>query len=275
MRPHDPAQITATSRSNLALAFVSLPRDRKRDIELFYAFCRLVDDIADDPAMPVQEKASQLAAWEAGITGPDDSQPLASAVRDLIERRGIEREHFLEIIAGVRMDLEPVRYETFQELAVYCHRVASVVGLVSIEIFGYKNPRCKRYAVALGMALQLTNILRDVAVDLENGGRIYLPLEDMQRFGLQPEGLRDAADKYAFRALMEYEAGRAEAFYADAVRLLPGEDRRSMVAAEIMRRVYHRLLRKMKHDGFRVFKNRYRVSKATKAMIVARTMSIG
>jgi 15-cis-phytoene synthase len=173
-----------------------------------------------------------------------------------------------EIIEGVEMDLHNVRYNSFEKLRLYCYRVASAVGLVSIEIFGYCNPACRQYAIHLGLALQMTNIIRDVGKDLNNG-RIYLPQQDLARFNYPEEDLRLRKYNEPFLRLMEFEAARAEEFFAHAADLLPREDRRSMVAAEIMRSVYQALLRRMKADGFRVFEKEYRLSRLEKGSRVA------
>ena len=173
-----------------------------------------------------------------------------------------------EIIDGVEMDLHNVRYNSFEELRLYCYRVASAVGLVSIEIFGYRNPACRQYAIQLGLALQMTNIIRDVGKDLSNG-RIYLPQQDLARFDYPEEDLRLRKYNEPFLRLMEFEAARAEEFFAHAADLLPREDRRSMVAAEIMRSVYQALLRRMKADGFRVFEKEYRLTRLEKSGRVA------
>src|SRR5204863_663904 len=169
-----------------------------------------------------------------------------------------------EIITGVEMDLSISRYATFEELRVYCYRVASAVGLVSIEIFGYRNPRCKEYAIELGPALQMTNIIRDVGKDLQNG-RIYLPQEDLARFNYSETELEDRQYNERFVRLMEFEATRARQFFDRATQLLPREDRQSMVAAEIMSSDYRGLLRRMERDKFRVLEKEYRLGKLEKA----------
>jgi phytoene synthase len=176
----------------------------------------------------------------------------------------IAPEMLEEIITGVEMDVDVRRYATFEELRVYCYRVASAVGLVSIEIFGYKNPQCRDYAVQLGQALQMTNIIRDVAVDLA-ADRIYLPTEDLARFKYTEADLEQQTYDSRFIELMKFETMRADGFFAEAARLLPVEDRRSMVPAEIMRSVYQALLRQMKLDNFRVFERNYRLNKLEKA----------
>ena len=255
-----------SGKSNLALAFLCLGRDKRRDMDVFYTFCRLVDDIADESALPPEQKASLLGAWRQALTtapaGPPDG--LASQLHALMAKYTIPAEHLREIIAGVEMDVAGRQYQTFEQLRTYCHRVASVVGLVSIEIFGYQDPSTRQYALDLGMALQLTNIIRDVGVDLDNGGRVYLPTEDLARFGYTPADLRARVHDKRFRALMKFEADRAEGFYRSARQHLTARDRRSMVAAEIMRSVYHKLLQDMRADRYEVFAKRYRLGKARK-----------
>jgi phytoene synthase len=263
------AKITRASKSNLALAFVALGRERRQDITIFYAFCRVIDDIADSTKLTVQEKARDLTAWRQWLreSSPDESA-IARDVRGLIAKYSLTPAMLEEIIDGVEMDLHNVRYNSFEELRVYCYRVASAVGLVSIEIFGYRNPACRQYAIQLGLALQMTNIIRDVSKDLSNG-RIYLPQQDLARFDYPEEDLRLRKHNEPFLRLMEFEAARAEEFFAEAADLLPREDRRSMVAAETMRSVYQALLRRMKADGFHVFEKEYRLSRLEKSGRVA------
>jgi phytoene synthase len=186
----------------------------------------------------------------------------------VIRRFRLSFDHFDQLIRGVEMDLERSRYETFAELETYCYRVASVVGLLSIEIFGYQNPSCRDYAIALGKALQFTNILRDVRNDAERG-RIYLPGETLDRFRVDPEEILRFEWSERFAAMAADFAARARSFYAVARRCLPAEDRRSMAAAELMGTVYWRLLRKLEAGGFRVFgTHTTRVSKLVKVMLI-------
>lgn len=263
------AKITRDSKSNLALAFVALGRERRNDITIFYAFCRVIDDIADSSETSAEKKAEALAAWRKWIReGAPDEPALARDVRGLYAKYAITPPMLEEIIDGVEMDLRNVRYQTFEELRVYCYRVASAVGLVSIEIFGYRNPACRDYAVELGLALQVTNIIRDVGKDLANG-RIYLPQEDLARFDYPESDLRGRQHDDRFVRLMQFEAARAEEFFSRAAALLPREDRRSMVAAEIMASVYHALLKRMQADRFRVFDREYRLSKLEKSGRIA------
>jgi len=263
------ATITRQSKSNLALAFVSLGRERKRDMTVFYAFCRVVDDIADSTKLSAVEKRVRLAKWRQMLHTPDQDEPLlARDVRELIAKYSLPVPMLGEIIAGVEMDLSTLRYPTFEALRVYCYRVASAVGLVSIEIFGYHNPRCKQYAIELGLALQMTNIIRDVGKDLQNG-RIYLPQEDLARFHYsEPELARHLYDE-RFVQLMEFQARRARQFFTNAAAALPVEDRRAMAPAEIMGSVYRGLLRRIELDKFRVFEKEYRLSRIEKAGRIA------
>jgi 15-cis-phytoene synthase len=259
--PSNAQQITRSAKSNLAFALASLPPERRRDMETFYAFCRIVDDIADDPERPAAEKRARLADWRAALRAPVPGEdPLAAAVRALQGRYPIPPERFAGIIEGVERDLDGRPFATVEELRGYCHLVASVVGLVSIEIFGYRDPGCRDYARWLGLALQWTNILRDVGEDAGNG-RLYLPLDQLARHGIAPDDLLAGRPGPGFPALMNEEAERAEDFYRRARAALPACDRRAMVAAEAMRRIYHAILGKMRRDGFRVLERRHRLGK--------------
>jgi len=263
------AKITRQSKSNLALAFVSLGRERRQDITIFYAFCRVIDNIADDVNLMAEEKRLRLGKWRGWLRSATPDEPsLALDLRSLIGKYSLSPGMLEEIIAGVEMDLSISRYATFDDLRVYCYRVASAVGLVSIEIFGYRNPACKEYAIQLGLALQITNIIRDVGKDLRDG-RIYLPREDLARFDYSETELQDRQYNERFVRLMEFEAARAREFFSRAGAALPAEDRRRMVPAEIMGSIYRGLLRRMELDRFRVFEKEYRLSKTEKAGRIA------
>src|SRR5438067_4958575 len=263
------AKITRQGKSYLALEFISLGRERKRDITIFYAFCRVIDDIADSSELSVAEKRVRLEAWRKMLRTADaDEVPLAHDVRSLIDKYSLSTAMLEEIIAGVEMDLSISRYATFEEYRVYCYRVASADGLVSIEIFGYRNPRCKEYALELGLALQMTNIIRDVGKDLQ-AGRIYLPQEDLARLNYSETELRNRQYNERFVRLMEFEAARAREFFSRAAAALPPEDRRTMVPAEIMGSIYRGLLRRIERDKFRVFEKEYRLSRLEKAGRIA------
>ena len=259
------AEITRASKSNLAFAFIAMSGARRRDITTFYAFCRVIDDIADDNQRDAETKRRELALWRHSLRAEMAGEPaLAKPVRDLMARYPITPAMLEEIITGVEMDVDIRRYATWDELRVYCHRVAGAVGLVSIEIFGYRNLQSRDYAIALGLALQMTNIIRDIAKDVR-ADRIYLPGEDLTRFEYTEEDLRNGVTDKRFIQLMNFEAGRAEKFFAESTRLLPREDHRSMLPAEIMRSIYQALLRRMKLDNFRMFETEYRLSKTEKA----------
>jgi 15-cis-phytoene synthase len=257
--------ITRESKSNLALAFISLGRERRRDMTTFYAFCRIVDDVADTDACTPAQKQERLTKWRNWLrAGTADEPILARELRQLLTKYRLPPEMLDEIITGVEMDLHQSSYATFTELRAYCYHVASAVGLVSIEIFGYRNPACKEYAVELGLALQMTNIIRDVGRDLEKG-RIYLPEEDLKRFDYSENQLRQRTYNENFVRLLRFESQRAKDFFDRAAAALPKEDRHSMVAAEIMGSVYRSLLRRMENDKFRVFEKDYRLNKLEKA----------
>jgi 15-cis-phytoene synthase len=253
---HQSRAITRKSASNLALAFVMLPRAKRDAMSALYAFCRMVDDVADEESVPVEKRRAQLTAWRRDIRRACDNETPEFAVN--LELQPVIREFrlpfalFDELIKGCEMDLEAQRYETFEQLEVYCHRVASVVGLLSIEIFGYRNPACRDYAVHLGKALQLTNILRDVRTDAGHG-RIYLPLADLRTFGVTPDEILRSEYSDRYGELAGHQAARARNFYRLARETLPAEDRRAMVAAELMGSVYWRLLLKLESQQFNVF----------------------
>lgn len=267
----DAVEITRRARSNLAFALPILPKERREDAVVFYAFCRVVDDLADDRSIPLEEREAGLQAWETGLReGFPQPDGLQCQVMEMMHRRDVPTHLMMAVVDGCRMDLRPQRFGTWEDLSQYTWKVACAVGLMAMRIFGAKDILTERYAVALGHALQLTNILRDVDEDLANGGRIYLPLADLQRFQYTERDLVGRVHDGRFVALMAYEAGRAEDFYREAGESLPGSDRRAMLAAEVMREIYGRLLKKMKNDGFRVFDKRYGLSKPGKVSIFAK-----
>lgn len=267
------ASITRKAKSNLAFALRVLPPAQRDDAVTFYAFCRRVDDIADDPGIPLDERRAGLDAWSTGLTaGFDDPGEIEQATAALRDRLGIPNEFLLEIIDGCRADLRPQRFETWPDLQHYTHKVACAVGLVSIRIFGCTDPGSEKYAVALGHALQLTNIIRDVGEDLSNGGRVYLPLGDLARFQYTEDDLAGRVHDERFVQLMNFQADRADELFRQAADLLPAADRRALRPAEIMRSIYSTLLDKMRADSFRVFDRRYQLSKPRMLAILARQM---
>lgn len=267
--------ITRKSASNLALAFVLLPREKRAGMAALYAFCREVDDVADEETKPVAERRALLAAWREDIRAACNCGSPRFAVNQelqpIIARYRLPFALFDELVRGVEMDLDIQRYETFAELELYCYRVASVVGLLSIEIFGYRDPGCRDYAVQLGQALQLTNILRDVRTDAERG-RIYLPLAELARSNVQAEEILRLEYSPRFRELAASVARRARGYYQQARASLPAVDRKSMATAELMGSVYWRLLCELEKKQFNVFgPSVTRLSKGQKLRLVLRT----
>lgn len=267
--------ITQRSASNLALAFVLLPREKRRAMATLYAFCREVDDVVDEIDIPIEARRSRLAEWHQDLEAVFACRvPRFGVMQELatvIERYRLPQSLFEELLAGVGMDLEVHRYADYDALDLYCYRVASVVGLLSIEIFGYRQPACRDYAVYLGKALQLTNILRDVGADADRG-RIYLPLDGLSRYGVTPEEILRRQYSCRFGQLAATVAARARAFYRQARQSLPPEDRPAMIAAELMGSVYWRLLQTLEQLEFPVLDSKpVRLTRHQKLFLVART----
>ncbi len=267
--------ITRRSASNLALAFVLLPRAKRDAMSALYAFCREVDDVADDESVAVARRREQLAAWRADVRracGAETPEfPVNRELQLVIRQYRLPFDLFDALLKGVEMDLDVKRYPDYEQLELYCYRVASAVGLLSIEVFGYQDPACRDYAVALGKALQLTNILRDVRTDAERG-RIYLPLSELARFQVTTDEILRLEYSSRFLDLAGSVAQRARQYYRLARETLPAIDRRSMVAAELMGSVYWRLLRKLERERFNVFgAERTRLNKGQKAQLILRS----
>lgn len=270
------SEITRKAESNLAFALKILPKERRDDMVVFYAFCRTVDDIADEPDVPVYRRAEGLKSWEDGIRhGFPMENELGHELLEMIERRGIPQQWLLDIIDGCRMDLEPQKFGSWEELSKYNWKVAGLVGLVSTRIFGCMHESSDRYAEMLGNALQLTNILRDIGEDLTNGGRIYLPENDMIRFQYSERDLIGRVYDGRFIAMMRYHAERAEYLFREAEALVHPLDRKALLPARAMAEIYRCLLEKMKQDGFRVFEKRYALSKTTKLLILVKFLIAG
>ncbi|MCH2061187.1 MAG: squalene/phytoene synthase family protein [Verrucomicrobiales bacterium] len=254
----EPARIASRAKSNLTLALACLPRERRRDMISFYAFCRVVDDIADDPDIPDHRRLEQLDAWEAGLReGFEKPDPVQAETMRICREYGIDSALLIEIVHGMKMDIGEVSYPTFEALKGYCYRVACVVGLVSLDIFGASHPASRDYALNLGYALQLTNILRDVAEDAAEG-RLYLPAEDLERFSVNAEDILAGRPGSGFSDLMRFESERARAFFDAADKALPPDDRKALCAARRMSKIYRNILYRMIGDDFRVFEKRYR-----------------
>lgn len=265
--------LTKQSGSNFYYSFLFLPRPRREAMYSIYAFCREVDGAVDDAPRGSDPKA-QLNRWRAELDAAYHGQPthpVTISLADHIRRLNIPRKHFEDLIAGVEMDLTTTRYATFDDLSVYCYRVASVVGLICLHVFGTLSPPATRYAIDLGMAFQMTNILRDLGPDADRN-RIYLPLEDLSRFGYREADLLSRTYSPNLVELLRFECAHTQKFYAaalEAVRALPPADRRALTAAEIMRGVYARILRRIEHSGYRVFGPRITLPPAHRMAIAA------
>ncbi len=268
-------QITRQSASNLALAFILLPKSKRDEMSALYAFCRRVDDVADEDTVPVEQRRRELTAWRADLRRACDGGaarfPVNRELQPVIQRHRLPFALFDELIQGCEMDLDTLRYPDFPALELYCHRVASVVGLLSIEIFGSRNPACRDYARALGQALQHTNILRDVWTDTARA-RIYLPLAELARHGVTEREILDGTYSDRYERLAAAVAERAKGFFRQARAVLPAEDRRAMIAAELMGAVYWLLLRELERRRFNVFVPQpIRLSKPHKLWLIAQT----
>jgi 15-cis-phytoene synthase len=264
------AEITRRASSNFYYAFMLLPRERRRALHSVYAFCRFVDDIADDDG--VNDAAAMLGRWRAeldNVFAGTPSRAISRALSENVRRFNIPRRYFEEVIDGVEMDLTQCRYQSFADLRLYCRRVASAVGLICIEIFGYRNQSARVYAERLGIAFQLTNIIRDVGEDAGRG-RIYLPLEDLARFHVPEAEVLNPVYSPRFRRLIEFEAERARQYYREAQQALANEDRASMLAAEGMRLIYASLLERIARAGYRVLDRRMSLSAPRKLYLVGR-----
>lgn len=267
--------ITQKSQSNLALAFVLLPPEKRQAMSALYAFCREVDDVADEETAPVETRRKQLAEWREDIqkacTGGQPRFIVNRELQPFIGQYHLQYEHFDALIRGCEMDLDTFRYETMADMENYCYHVASVVGLLSIQIFGYQNPACREYAIYLGKALQYTNILRDVRNDAERG-RIYLPLAELRKFGVTEQEILEFKYTENFKKLATSIGHEARNFYQLAGKTLPPEDKKSMMTAELMGMVYGRLLVKLEAGEFNVFgPEKTRLTKLQKLSLIFRT----
>lgn len=264
--------------SSFYLGFLFLPKRKREALGVVYAYCRLIDDIVDSGALTSEEASKQLEFWraEVGRLYEAEAEPehsLGRRLKPFVGEFRLPKEAFLEIIRGVEMDLEKSRYETFEELERYLFGVAGAVGLLCVEIFGYKHTspeKIREYAVAMGNAFQLTNIMRDVGADLEQG-RIYLPLEDIREAGSSEEEVALRKHTAAFSALMSREYERAKEFYRRARGLLHPGDRRSMLPAEVMARIYEGTLERMRDEQFRVFFRRVSLPMWRKGLLALKT----
>jgi len=255
--------------TSFSYSFLVLPAEQRQAIGLVWDFCRAVDDAVDEA--PDEPTATvEIGKWRdevARVFGTGVPQtPQGQNLKPLVAAFALSRPPFDDLVDGVEMDLRHKRYQTFDELSGYCRRVASTVGLICIEIFGARDSRSKDYAFNLGLALQLTNIIRDVAVDLKNG-RIYLPQEDLARFGVTEADLRAGAVNEPIRRLLAHQCQRARHFYTAAAQAMPHADAHRLVAAEIMGGIYFEILQRIERGGYDVFSELIRVPKAVRARI--------
>ncbi|HWP83485.1 MAG TPA: presqualene diphosphate synthase HpnD [Bacteroidota bacterium] len=254
--------------SNFYYSFLFLPKPKREAIETIYAFCRQSDDIVDG-GRSVREKRQHLRQWadelEKSLYGVSRI-PILNKLSAVIKRFNIPLHHFYDLLKGMEMDLRKRRYKTWSELEQYCYRAASTVGLISAEVFGYKHPDTRQYAINLGIALQLTNILRDIRADAKKG-RIYLPEEDLKRFGYTEEELMRAVYNERFVALMKFEADRARSYFLKAKSFLHEEDKPFMYAARTMGLIYFQLLRRIEAVNYDVFSNRIRIPSVLKMLV--------
>lgn len=259
-------EIAKKSKSSFYYAFNLLPQDKRNAMNTVYAFCRETDDIVDEGLEPVEVKYEKLRKWhielEKSFFG-ESSYTLLNTLAKTIKQFNIPLEPFFELLKGMEMDLQNKRYVKFEDLRLYCYRVASTVGLMCIEIFGYKHNTAKDFAVNLGIALQLTNIMRDVKKDSMNG-RIYLPQEDLEKFGIAEKEIFKGVYSPAFKSLMEYEAERAKFYFNKANEALNLDDKPSMFAARAMQHIYYKLLEKIIGADYNVFEKNIKVSKIEK-----------
>ena len=264
--------ITRREAKNFYYAFLTLPQERRRAIYVAYAFCRYCDD-AVDTAGSVDQKVATLESLHASLndayTGRT-SDPLFLALADVADRHDIPEEYFKQVIHGVESDLTKVRYQDFEELRSYCYQVASVVGLICLQIFGYKDDSAREHAIDLGLAMQLTNIARDIQEDL-GLGRIYLPQDEIARFGYSEEALEAGIVNESFIDLMRFQAQRARGYFDSGFKLLPYLSPRSRACPAVMGQLYSKVLQRIEEAEFDVFQHRISLSKTEKLRVTAQT----
>lgn len=262
-------EISKKSKSSFYYAFNLLPEEKREAMNVVYAFCRKTDDIVDESNEDLNVKYDKLRKWriefERAFSGHSEF-PLLNRLGKTISNFNIPLDPFFELIKGMEMDIQKDRYKSFDDLLLYCYRVASTVGLMTIEIFGYKNPSTKKFAVDLGIALQLTNILRDIGKDAEKG-RIYLPQEDLKKFNYNESELMMKVYNNQFKELMIYESGRAKRYFESATSNLDLEDKKTMFAARAMQHIYYKMLGKIIAADYDVFNNNIKVTKFEKVGI--------
>jgi len=262
--------VTLRSGSSFAAAFWMFPKEKRQAVHAIYAFCRFADDVADDPQV-VGSRALLLERWRAELGAAYEGKavhPVGIALGDAVRRFDLPREIFEELLHGVESDLERAGMETFDDVTRYCFRVASTVGILLVRLLGHRSPRALAYAEAMGIAVQLTNILRDVGEDAA-AGRVYLAREDMRRFGVSLESLRADPTPDELRVLLACYAERARIYYERAARLRPEEDRARLRPADAMGRIYRALLEEIQRRRFPHAAPALRLSNARRLAITA------
>jgi phytoene synthase len=264
-------------KTSFYYSFLVLPAEQRRAIEAAWDFCRAVDDAVDEPAEALPSREA-VAFWRAELArcyeGGVPQTPQGRGLQPFITEFNLPRQAFEDVVDGVAMDLDTSRYRTFDELFEYCRRVASAVGLICVRIFGCQNPKAADYALNLGVALQLTNILRDIPDDLSRG-RVYLPLDDLAAHGCSVEDLAKGQLSEPVARLLRFECDRAHEFYRRAIAARPDEDRRRLVAAEIMRAVYFATLRRIERRGYDVFHGRVKLRRPAQLLVAVRQWLVG
>ena len=269
-------QKAASSGSSFYYSFLFLPPNRRRAITALYAYCREVDDVVDECLDP-QIAATKLVWWRTELDrlyAGKPEHPVTQALLPVLKDFALPQEQLLEIIDGMEMDLQQTRYLDFKALSLYCYRVASVVGLLAAEIFGYTDRATQKYAHDLGMAFQLTNIIRDVGEDARRG-RIYLPIDELQRFNVPVADILNSRYSDNFKALMEFQIERAEQYYAQAMSQLPAADRKAQRPGLVMAAIYRAVLNEIKRDGCQVLSQRTSLTPIRKLWIAWRTWAKG
>jgi len=269
-------QKAASSGSSFYYSFLFLPPNRRRAITALYAYCREVDDIVDE-CLDAQIAATKLAWWRTELDrlyAGNPEHPVTQALLPVLKEFALPQEQLLEIIDGMQMDLQQTRYLDFKALSLYCYRVASVVGLLAAEIFGYTDRATQKYAHDLGMAFQLTNIIRDVGEDARRG-RVYLPIDELQRFNVPVADILNSRYSDNFKALMEFQIERAEHYYEQAMSQLPAADRKAQRPGLVMAAIYRTVLDEIKRDGCQVLSQRTSLTPIRKLWIAWRTWAKG
>ncbi len=259
------------SKTNFFYSSLFLPKHKQEGLRTVYAFCRMTDDIVDNEGGDAETKRFELRNWESKLTAAlkgEVNDPFFQDLKKQIDRFDIPAQPFYDLIKGMETDLVKVEYENFDELYGYCYRAASTVGMMSIAIFGYKHDSAKKYAENLGVALQLTNIIRDVDRDFKTG-RVYIPSDEMMRFGYTKDDLKNKVYNDNFRNMMEYQYNRAKKYYKHADECLHKDDRRNMIPATIMQKIYLAMLEKIRNEGFNVFDRKIGITKRKKILIAS------